>query len=127
METERVGEWQRWREGEGGHPFNGAADILAALYSAARSVSVRLRVRLLAFARSFGGDNVPFHDFTTFVTRHLAPTSLARTDGYELLRDRSSGPRRVVRVPAGSLSVASVPPSTPPSGQHILAKCTGSD
>ena len=109
-----------------GRPFNGAADILAALLSAARSESGFAFARSLAPAlpRSFGGDNVPFHDFTTFVTRHLAPTSFApedaeaRTDRRELLRDRSSGPSPscACRVPAGSLSVASLPPSTPPSG-----------
>ena len=38
-------------------------------------------IRVRSLLRSFGGDNVPFHDFTTFVTRHLAPTSLARTGG----------------------------------------------
>ena len=68
--------------------------------------------------RSFGGDNVPFHDFTTFVTRHLAPTSFAPEDA-EARRDASfcgidpPGPvRRVVRVPRPCrVPLRRVPPS----------------
>ena len=56
-----------------------------------------------AFVRSFGGDNVPFHDFTTFVTRHLV--SLARAVGRavatrELLRDRPPGLRQLPLSPS---------------------------
>ena len=118
-----MGEAGARREAEGGGgrgtdsmpPTSSSHSALCSL--CCLTVSVRPCVRSLArsLARSvasFGGDNLPFHDFTTFVTRHLVPLR-------SLAVGRSRAFAGSVRAPPGSGLAAPIPSHPipfPPSG-----------